>query len=169
MEAFSQAKEQHMSDLIVMSFSSAATAEEVRDKVRQLQKAGLISLSDAAVISKDSEGKISVNNEVSRETKVGAGVGAVLGGILGFVFPVAGIVIGAAGGAAVGALVGNGVDRKFVEDVQNSLTPGSSALFLVIRSGDAAALRGTLEPYEGTLIQTTLDTSLEEQLRDALK
>ena len=158
-----------MSDLIVMSFNSAATAEEVRDKVRQLQKAGLISLSDAAVISKDGEGKISVNNEVSRETKVGAGVGAVLGGILGFVFPVAGIVIGAAGGAAVGALVGNGVDRKFVEDVQNSLTPGSSALFLVIRSGDAAALRGTLEPYEGTLIQTTLDTGLEEQLRDALK
>lgn len=30
-----------MSDLIVMSFSDAATAEEVRDKVRQLQKAGL--------------------------------------------------------------------------------------------------------------------------------
>jgi uncharacterized membrane protein len=158
-----------MSDLIVMSFNSVATAEEVRDKVRQLQKGGLLSLSDAAVISKDADGKVNVHSEVSRETKVGAGVGAVLGAVLGFVFPIAGIVIGTAGGAAVGALVGNGVERKFVEDVQNSLTPGSSALFLVIRSGDAAALRGTLEPYEGTLIQTTLDTSLEEQLRDALK
>jgi uncharacterized membrane protein len=158
-----------MSDLIVMSFNSAAVAEEVRDKVRQLQKGGLIALSDAAVITKDAEGKISVNNEVSRETKVGAGVGAVLGAVLGFAFPIAGILIGTAGGAAVGAMVGNGVDRKFVEDVQNTLTPGSSALFLVIRSGDAAALRGALEPYEGTLIQTTLDSSLEEQLRDALK
>ena len=158
-----------MSDLIVISFDSAATAEEVRDKVRQLQKAGLIALSDAAVISKDAEGKINVHNEVSRETKVGAGAGAVLGVLLGFMFPVAGLVVGAVGGAAVGALVGSGVDRKFVEDVQNSLTPGSSALFLVIRSGDAAALRGTLEPYEGTLIQTTLDSGLEEQLRDALK
>ena len=158
-----------MSDLIVISFDSAATAEEVRDKVRQLQKAGLIALSDAAVISKDAEGKINVHNEVSRETKVGAGAGAVLGVLLGFMFPVAGLVVGAVGGAAVGALVGSVVDRKFVEDVQNSLTPGSSALFLVIRSGDAAALRGTLEPYEGTLIQTTLDSGLEEQLRDALK
>lgn len=158
-----------MSDLIVMSFNSVATAEEVRDKVRQLQKGGQISLSDAAVISKDAEGKITVHNEVSRETKVGAGVGALLGAVLFFVFPVAGIVVGTAGGAAIGALVGNGVDRKFVEDVQNSLEPGNSALFLVIRSGDAAALRGVLEPYEGTLIQTTFDSSLEEQLRDALK
>ena len=29
-----------MSDLIVMSFSSVATAEEVRDKIRALQKQG---------------------------------------------------------------------------------------------------------------------------------
>ena len=158
-----------MSDLIVISFDSAATAEEVRDKVRQLQKGGLLALSDAAVISKDAEGKVNVNNEVSRETKVGAGTGALLGVLLGFMFPVAGLVVGAVGGAAVGALVGSGVDRKFVEDVQNSLTPGSSALFLVLRGGDAAALRGVLEPYEGTLIQTTFDSNLEEQLRDALK
>lgn len=158
-----------MSDLVVMSFNSVEAAEAVRDTVRQLQKSGMITLSDAAVISKDADGKINVSSEVSRETKVGAGVGAVLGAVLGFAFPIAGIVLGTAGGAAVGALVGNGVDRKFVEDVQNSLTPGSSALFLVIRSGDAAALRGALEPHQGTLIQTTLDTSLEEQLRDALK
>jgi uncharacterized membrane protein len=157
-----------MSDLIVMSFDSVATAEEVRSKVRALQKQGLIDLSDAAVISKDADGKIKVHNEVSHETKVGTGVGAVLGALLTFVFP-AGILLGAAGGAAVGALMGNGVDRKFVEDVQNSLAPGSSALFVVLRGGDAAAIRGTLEPYEGTLIQTTLDSSMEEQLRDALK
>ena len=66
-------------------------------------------------------------------------------------------------------MVGNGVDKKFVEDVQNQLAPGSSALFIVLKGGDAAAIRGVLEPYEGKLIQTTFDTDLEEQLRDALK
>lgn len=157
-----------MSDLIVMSFDSVATAEEVRGKVRGLQKQGLIALTDAAVISKDADGKINVHNEVSRETKVGAGVGALMGALLTVVFP-AGLLIGAVGGAAVGALVGNGVDKKFVEDVQNSLAPGSSALFIVLKGGDASAIRGVLEPYEGTLIQTTFDTDLEEQLRDALK
>src|SRR5215203_3033627 len=116
-----------MSDLIVISFDSVATAEEVRGKVRGLQKQGLIALTDAAVISKDADGKIVVHNEVSRETKVGAGVGALMGALLTVVFP-AGLLIGAVGGAAVGALVGNGVDKKFVEDVQNSLAPGSSAL-----------------------------------------
>lgn len=158
-----------MSDLVVISFDNVATAEEVRSRVRQLQKAGLLGVTDAAVISKDPEGKIVVNNEVSRETKIGAGVGAVLGAVLGFVFPIAGIVIGTAGGAAVGAMVGNGVDRKFVQDVQDMLTPGSSALFLVLSGGDPAALRGVLEPFEGKLIQTTFDSSLEEQLRSALE
>ena len=158
-----------MSDLIVMSFGSVATAEEVRDKIRGLQKQGLISLTDAAVISKDADGKINVHNEVSRETKVGAGVGAVLGALLTFVFPVAGIIVGTAGGAAVGALIGNGVDRKFVEDVKEQLAPGSSALFIVLKGGDHAAIRGVLEPYEGTLLQTTFDTDFEEQIRKALE
>lgn len=31
----------------------------------------------------------------------------------------------------------------------------TQCLFLVIGSGDAAALRDTLEPYEGTLIKNT--------------
>ena len=91
-----------MSDLIVISFDSVATAEEVRGKVRGLQKQGLIALTDAAVISKDADGKIQVHNEVSRETKVGAGVGLVMGALLTVVFPAA-LLIGAAGGAAIGA------------------------------------------------------------------
>jgi uncharacterized membrane protein len=158
-----------MSDLIVMSFNSVATAEEVRDEIRGLQKQGLISVTDAAVISKDADGKINVHNEVSRETKVGAGVGAVMGALLTFVFPVAGIVVGTAAGAAVGALIGNGVDKKFVEDVQNQLAPGSSALFIVLKGGNHAAIRGVIEPYEGTLLQTTFDSDFENELRRALE
>ena len=30
-------------------------------------------------------------------------------------------------------------------------------------------LRGVLEPFEGTLYQTTLDSEAEQQIRDALK
>ncbi len=158
-----------MSDLIVMSFANASIAEEVRDKVRDLQHAGRIQLQDAAVISRDADGKVQVHNEVSRDTKIGAGVGAVLGAIFGFWFPVAGIAIGAAGGAAVGSMLANGVDGKFRKEVEEKLTPGSSALFLVLNGGDMAALRAAIEPYEGTLLQTNVDSDLEQQLKDALK
>ena len=89
--------------------------------------------------------------------------------LLTVVFPVAGIIVGTAGGAAVGALIGNGVDRKFVEDVKEQLAPGSSALFIVLKGGDHAAIRGVLEPYEGTLLQTTFDSDFEEQIRKALE
>ncbi len=158
-----------MSDLIVMTFDGETTAQTVRDQVRDLQRGGRIQLQDAAVLTRDADGKVQQHNEVSRDTKVGTGVGAFLGLLVGFMFPVAGIALGAAGGAAVGSMLANGVDKKFRKEVEESLKPGGSALFLVVDKADPAALRGVLEPFEGTLIQTTFDTDVEQQLRDALK
>jgi uncharacterized membrane protein len=86
-----------------------------------------------------------------------------------FMFPIAGIAVGAGLGALVGKLFGTGVDQKFVKDVSQALTPGSSAIFLLVRDGDAAQVRAAIEPYKGTVYQTTVSTELEEQLKDALK
>jgi uncharacterized membrane protein len=83
-------------------------------------------------------------------------------------FPLAGLAIGVAGGALVGKSLDMGVDKKFVKDVSESLGPNSSALF-VIGKGEPRVLVAALEPFKGTLYQTTLDSELEQQIRDALK
>ncbi|GIK75416.1 MAG: membrane protein [Chloroflexota bacterium] len=158
-----------MSHLVVLAFDDAGEAEKVREALRQQQKQGLVSLDDAAIVSRDAEGKLSVKNEVSRATMVGTGIGALLGLLLGgFFFPLTGLALGALGGAGVGALTGLGVDGKFVKDVKESLKPNSSALFLIVRDADETAVLALLRNYQGRVLQTTLDSATEENLRRAL-
>jgi uncharacterized membrane protein len=158
-----------MSDLVVISFETVDDAVKARSALRDLQKQRLLDLDDAAVISKDADGKVEVHGEVSKDTATGAVVGGFLGLLLAFMFPIAGIAIGAAGGALVGHAFDRHIDKKFVRDVQASLKPGTSALFVMLRSVNTAAALGALRPFKGTLIQTTLNSELEEELRDALK
>jgi uncharacterized membrane protein len=121
------------------------------------------------VVSKDADGKVRVNNEVSGATETGAVVGAVLGPLLLFLFPIAGIAIGAGAGALIGRLFETGVDGAFVREVKESLKPGTSALFVVIKGGEATAVVAALRPYRGEILQTTLAPELEEEIRRALQ
>lgn len=154
-----------MYDLLVMAFDSADAAARARAAVRRLQEQGAVSLIDAAVLTSDATGKVEVDNELSRDVKIGAGIGALLGALFMFFFPFVGIAIGAAGGALVGASLDRGVDQKFVDDVKDSLKPNSSALFLVVGNRDLNALRAALDSQDGRIIHTTLDEGLADQLR----
>ena len=158
-----------MSDLIVLTFDDVNQAAQVRETLRDVEHRGHLSLDDTAVISKDAQGRVHVHNQVSSGTKWGAVGGAILGPLLMIMFPIAGIAVGAGVGALVGKLFGTGVDQKFVKDVSQGLTPGSSAIFILVRDGEAGQVRAAIEPYKGTVYQTTVSTEFEEQLKDALK
>jgi len=164
-----------MSQLVVTTFAGLDTAEKALEAVQSAAARGAVGLADYAVIEKDAEGKVNVKNRISSNTAWGAGIGGAMGGLLFFFFPVAGIALGAGAGALIGKSIGDNVDKKFVTDVQDGLAPNSSALFLLVKDGhnnsnaSPRALVGALEPFEGTLYQTTVSSELEEQLRDALK
>ena len=158
-----------MSNLIVMTFNTPGEASRVRETLRDLERAGRLSLDDAAVIRKDAAGTLPVDNEVDRGVTLGALGGGLLGLVLSFVFPLGGLVLGAAGGALVGRMAALRIDKGFVEDVTLALRPGTSALFLIVREGGNADARvAALEPFEGKVNQTTFDSSVEESLRRAL-
>lgn len=159
-----------MSQLIVIKFDDPDQAGQVRQALREQEKRGLIKMEDAEVVVRDAEGKIERKGETDRGVKIGAVGGGLLGLMLGMVFfPIAGLLVGAVGGALVGKSLGLGVDKKFVKDVGDALTPGTSALFIIVREANARALFGAIEPFQGTLLQTTLSTEDEETLRRALK
>lgn len=157
-----------MSNLVVVTFDGAGDARRAREAIRGLEGGGEVSLDDAAVIVKNAAGEVAVDDQIDRGVKVGAIGGGLLGLVLGFVFPPLGLAIGAAGGALVGRMADLGIDKGFVEDVTDALKPGTSALFLIVREGNADAIVAALEPFEGTVTQTTFDSSVEESLRRAL-
>ena len=157
-----------MSELVVLTFDHEGTAEQALDSIRGIETANRIGLSDTAVIVKNAVGEVRVKNELSTGAEAGAIAGGVLGLVSSFLFPVVGTVAGAALGGLLGSHFHTGVDKKFVKDVSESLAAGSSALFLLIKHGEPAAVIAALEPFNGTVYQTTLPAELEESLRQAL-
>jgi uncharacterized membrane protein len=158
----------HMNQLVVVAFDHFDDARDAMRSLRGLEGQGRIRFEDTAIVQRDPDGDTHVKNEVSGTTETAAVIGAVVGGFLAFAFPPAGIVLGAAAGAAVGASLDTGVPSGFVEEVQASLHPGRSALFLVVKEADMDAVLAALRPYRGSVIQTTLSTETEEALSQAL-
>ncbi len=158
-----------MSNLIVIVFDDAEQAGKVRDTLKSVEHEGRLRLDDSAVVVKDADGKIHVKNQMDRGVKIGAVTGGFLGLLLASVFfPVAGILIGAAAGGLIGKTAGLGVSKSFVKEVSESMTENSSALFVIIRDSDPDLALAALRPYEGKVLQTTLDPEDEETLRRAL-
>ena len=94
----------------------------------------------SAVVEKDEEGKVHIKNEMDRGVKVGAVGGGALGLLIGgLIFPVAGIAIGVLGGALVGSSFDLGIEKKFVNEVAESLKDNNSALFIVVRDSNPNA------------------------------
>ena len=159
-----------MQQLIVIGFDTEEQARKALDSLRGLEGHGKMHFEDTAIVSRDADGTAHVKNEASAATEAGAGIGAALGLLVaGIVFPVVGVAIGAAVGAAIGALTHHGVDGAFVKEVEETLEPGKSALFLVTQEADQGLLVAALRPYSGTVLQTTVDDELEASLREALR
>lgn len=156
-------------NLIVLAFDTMEDADKVHEALVQAKKQGLIQIDDAAVVVKDQEGKVHVKNQVSRGTWLSTGVGGALGLIIGgILFPIGGLVMGLAGGALMGRLLDMGVDSKFVKQVGEEIKPGTSALFILADQANPTASLGILRQYKGRVLQTTLSTEAEENIRQAL-
>ncbi|MBK8988070.1 MAG: DUF1269 domain-containing protein [Chloroflexi bacterium] len=157
-------------NLVVIAFDSEEKAEQVVVTLKELESQSFINLEDIAIVVKDSNGKVSIKNAMEKTVKQGAAFGGFLGMFLGMLFlvPVGGLLAGAIGGAVVGKLSDTGVDKEFVNEVSEALQPGKSALFIVLQSANAEVALAALRPYEGKVLQTTLSSNVEEQLKRAL-
>jgi uncharacterized membrane protein len=157
-----------VSDLLVITFQGEETAGAALHSIRNAEKGGGLALSDTAVIRKDGQGQVHIDNEWSSGAEVGAVAGGAVGALATFFFPIVGAAVGAGLGALVGSKFDTGVDQDFAQDVAKGLAPGSSALFLMLKGEEPAAVVSAFEPYEGTVYQTTLAPDFEDQLRRAL-
>lgn len=156
-------------NLTVLSFDDMETAEKVHQSLVSAKKQGLITIDDAAVVVKDADGKVKVDNQVARGTWIGTAVGGGLGLLIGAIFfPIGGLVLGLAGGALVSKAMDLGIDGKFVDQVSDKIQPGTSALFILSEKANTAAVLAVLREYEGHVLQTTLDVESEEAIKKAL-
>jgi uncharacterized membrane protein len=158
-----------MSDLLVIAFPTEAKAEEVRQKLLDMQQEYLIELSDAVVALKQPNGHVKLN-QLFHPTAAGAASGALWGTLIGMLFlmPLAGTALGAAAGALSGALTDAGINDRFMKDAAQTLQSGNAALFLLIRKMTTDKVLAELQGVGGTVLRTSFDHTKEEALREAL-
>lgn len=157
------------SELIAVAFDDSYTAEEVRLKLLKMQEEHLISLEDAVVAVRNEDGKVRLNQSLNL-TAAGAVGGGFWGTLVGLIFlsPLLGMAAGAAAGAVSGALSDVGINDEFMKKLASNLKPNSSALFLLVRDATLDKVMGKLQPFEGTLLHTSLSHADEQKLKQAM-
>ena len=158
-----------MSALTVWKFTSPTGADDALAKLEGLQDKALIQVHDAAVVSWEPDRKKPRTRELHSGSKIGALGGGFWGLLFGLIFfvPILGLAIGAASGALFGSLRDAGISDSFIKSVQDKVTPGTSALFLL--SSDAVYDK-VAEEFRGTeaeLIQTNLTADQDARLHEA--
>lgn len=158
-----------MSDLVAIAYEDQETAEAVRRTLAELSEEKIVELDDAVVVTRDEKGKVKLHQAIHPASSGAAG-GALWGSLIGLIFlmPLMGLAIGAASGAIGGALTDVGVNDEFMKELGAKLTPGTSALVLLIRKSTPDKLLPRVERFGGHVIQTSLSDEEELRLRTAL-
>ena len=158
-----------MSTLVVVGYDSPYKAEEIRLKLKQLQKDYLIDMEDAVVAVKDENGKVKLHQAVNL-TAAGAVSGGFWGTLIGLIFlnPLLGLAAGAAAGALSGALTDIGIDDNFMKNLANTMKAGSSVLFVLVRKVTPDRVVEELKGTGGTILKTSLTHEDEAKLQAAL-
>ena len=167
-----------MADLVVVAYDGEDTADQVLNKLRQLQKEYLIDLEDAVVVVRDKNGKVRIKQAVplvSLSAVGGAAWGGLFGLLIGILFlnPLLGWLTGAAMGAGAGALSGAladyGISDDFIKELGQTLQPGTSAIFMLVRRVNLDKALPELSKFGGKIIKTSLTDDQETRLRAALE
>ena len=157
-----------MSNLIVVGFNNAADAFEMRAALARMQTQYLIEMEDAVVVTRDTKGGTQLHQALNL-TAAGAVRGAFWGTLIGLLFlnPLLGAAVGAGSGALSGKLADLGINDQFMRDLGATLTPGSSALFVLVRKSTPDKVLEGLKPFagKGRVLQTSLPKEKEDELR----
>ena len=157
-----------MADLVAVSFDDPAKAFALRARLAELQKEYLIEMGDVVVVTRDEDGKVQLHQAVNL-TAAGAMGGGFWGLLIGVLFlnPLLGLAAGAGAGALSGYLSDIGIDDTFMKQVGEDLSPGSAALFVLVRKVTGDKVRDRLKDFAGSgrVLQTSLSKETEEELR----
>jgi len=121
--------------LYLATYDSEADAKLDYDAVKELHSAGVIGTYDAAIITKDADGKVKIHKH-EKPTQHGAWTGVAVGAVVGILFP-PGLIVGAAIGGLAGGAIGHfwkGMSRKDVMELGELMDDSTAALLIVGKS-----------------------------------
>lgn len=160
-----------MSNLTVWKFDDPNGAEAALVTLADLQKQGLIEIQDGAVVRWDEHRRKPKTTQMTNLAGIGAMSGAFWGMLFGLLFfvPLLGAAMGAALGAMSGSLADVGIDDRFIQEIREKVTPGTSALFLLSASGVRDRIAEAFTGAQVELLHTNFSAEEEAKLREVFE
>lgn len=160
-----------MATLTAVKFPSTSGAQAVLSTLEDLQRQQLIRIIDAAIVQWPVDKKKPRTEQLHSMAGAGALSGAFWGMLFGLLFfvPLLGMAVGAAMGGLAGSMTDVGIDDDFIKQARDTITPGTSALFLLSTDAVVDRVMDALQGMEMELIATNLSVEEEEKLRAAFE
>ena len=159
--------------ILVATYPNEAAAQDDYQGVKDAHAAGLVGSYDAAVVTKDANGKVHENKDETA-TRHGAWWGVAAGAVVGVIFPPA--VLGAAAvGGAVGGVSGHlakGMSRSEAKELGDFIDPGQAGLVIVGESKVEDAIKKAITRAEKQTAKELnvnpkdLDRTLQEAVKE---
>ena len=158
-----------MATLTVWKFSTPTGADETVDRLVELQKQGLVTVQDGAIVHWEHGKKKPKTRQLHNLAGAAALNGAFWGMLFGFLFfvPLLGAAVGAISGGLAGSLADIGIDDGFIREIRDRVQPGTSALFLLTSGAVQDRIAAEFAGVETELIHTNLSDEDETRLREA--
>jgi uncharacterized membrane protein len=160
--------EENQVEMVVRVFDSPDRAADALKFVEDLRNRKVLKLLNAAVLAKDQDGKLSIDDVKEFDAKKGRMWGAITGGLVGLLAGPAGVVVGALAGLGLGGLAGSKIDtgfsNKFLENLDQYLKPGTSALILLMEHHWVRSAAESMGDLGGVVLEETLTDKLVEDL-----
>jgi uncharacterized membrane protein len=124
-------------DVVILTFSEPAGADEMLQALKELQAEDFIELLDAVVVTKDYQNKVDVRQPLEVGPGKGAAFGAVTGAAIGLIGGPAGAVVGLVSGAVTGGATAAAFEAGLPKaDIKllaaDELEAGESALLVYV-------------------------------------
>jgi uncharacterized membrane protein len=156
--------------MLAAVFSEREHADVILNMLESMHRAGTVALVDAAMVTKDEQGKLQIEETHDLTAKKGARRGAIIMGSMAVLFPptiIASAVAGGALGALAGKLRDSGIKTKQLREIAEQLEPDQALIVVLAKDDSLAKVQSALGSYGGQLIVVAIDEEALIELQKA--
>jgi uncharacterized membrane protein len=152
-------------NVIAVSFPVEANAYEALARLKELDSKDDISVRGAAVVTRQQDGRITINDHFGQESFDDTAGGGLLGLLVGVIGGPLGVLVGGATGLLVGSLFDEDDDdntRSVLTDISSSIRVGPPGLLAEVSEQDPTAIDAVMAHLDGTVVRRSVsDVELE--------
>lgn len=154
--------------LIAIRLDHPLKAQECMLAMVRIASQEVMKIEDAAIVTKDENGKIRLQQTKDINAVQGASGGGLYGSLIGWLAGPVGFLAGGVLGAAAGGLWGKlrdiGIDDDHMKDMGDRINPGENLLFLLLQEINQPLFCREMKRFDGQLFESTASDYFDEEL-----